>query len=201
MQSILGYEKKQGTTVLKTGLVAAAITALAGCASGGGPGPSGGADQNPAGSGQAASGQSHAQGQGDKTVARGLRGIPSEDRAKFKDPDSPLSTRTLYFKFDRSSVKSKYAKVIRAHAQYLAKHPEVHMRVEGHTDPRGTREYNIALGSRRAKSVTQALTMSNAKSSQISTLSFGEERPAVMGDTKSDYAKDRRVVLVYTNNQ
>ena len=135
--------------------------------------------------------------QGDNVDMRGLDGIPKGDRAMFLDPDNPLSTRVIYFGFDSSAIPERFAPVIRAHAKYLAKHPQVHLRVEGHTDPRGTREYNIALGERRAESVEQALAVSGAGNSQLETLSFGEERPAMPGDSREALAKDRRAVLVY----
>lgn len=128
---------------------------------------------------------------------RGLEGIPPEDRAMFTNPDNPLSVRTIYFGFDSSTIPPRFQPVIKAHAHYLANHPRVHLRLEGHTDPRGTREYNVALGARRAKSVKQALVLYGARPSQITTLSFGEERPAVPGNSPEAYAKDRRVVLVY----
>lgn len=135
--------------------------------------------------------------QGENVDVRGLQGIPEEDRAMFLDPNNPLSTRVIYFGFDSSAIPQRFAPVIRAHARYLAKHPQVHLRLEGHTDPRGTREYNIALGERRAESVEQALAVSGAGNNQVTTLSFGEERPAIPGDSRQALAKDRRVVLVY----
>lgn len=128
---------------------------------------------------------------------RGLDGIPQKDRAMFLDPNNPLSTRIIYFGFDSSAIPQRFAAVVQAHASYLAKHPQVHLRLEGHTDPRGTREYNIALGERRAESVQQALAVSGASNSQMNVLSFGEERPAMPGDSREALAKDRRVELVY----
>lgn len=144
------------------------------------------------------SGQTAGMGQSRKINVRALRGIPSSDRHLFTNPNNPLSTLTIYFSFDSSAIKPKYAKVIQAHAQYLANHPKVHLRLEGNTDERGTREYNVALGERRAQSVKQALVVSGANSGQISTISYGEERPAVPGHTPAAYAKDRRVNFVYT---
>lgn len=135
--------------------------------------------------------------QGENVNVRGLKGIPEEDRAMFLDPNNPLSTRVIYFGFDSSAIAQRFAPVIQAHARYLAKHPQIHLRLEGHTDPRGTREYNIALGERRAESVQQALAVSGAGNDQITTLSFGEERPAMPGNSREARAKDRRVVLVY----
>lgn len=135
--------------------------------------------------------------QGRNIDVRGLEGIPKEDRAMFTDPDNPLSVRTIYFAFDSSAIQQRFAPVIKAHAKYLANHPKVNLRLEGHTDERGTREYNVALGERRAESVKQSLVISGAKPGQITTLSFGEERPAVLGSTPEAYAKNRRVELVY----
>lgn len=130
---------------------------------------------------------------------RGLEGIPKGDRHLFTDPDNPLSTRTLYFPLDSSSIPSKYSQAIQAHAQYLTNHHNVHLRLEGNTDERGTREYNVALGERRADSVKQALVLSGASGSQITTISYGEERPAKLGHTEAAYAKNRRVDFIYTN--
>lgn len=134
---------------------------------------------------------------GQNVDVRGLAGIPPGDRGMFTDPNNPLSTRIIYFGFDSSAIPSRFGPVISAHARYLAKHPQVNLRLEGHTDPRGTREYNIALGERRAESVAKALVLSGANSNQITTLSFGEERPAMPGNSAEAYARDRRVELVY----
>lgn len=128
---------------------------------------------------------------------RGLLGIAREDRAQFLDPNNPLSTRVILFDYDSSRIRAEFGRAIQAHAQYLANHPEVRLRLEGHTDERATREYNVALGERRAESVEKALVLSGASSSQISTLSFGEERPAALGSTERDYAQNRRVELIY----
>lgn len=128
---------------------------------------------------------------------RGLLGIREQDRTMFLDPDNPLSTRTVYFEFDNSRIQSRFAEALRAHAEYLKAHPDVRLRLEGHTDERGTREYNVALGERRAESVEKALTLSGASADRISTLSFGEEQPAALGSTEETYADNRRVELIY----
>lgn len=128
---------------------------------------------------------------------RGLLGIQREDRTRFLDPTNPLSTRVIYFEFDSSQIQSRFAEALAAHARYLAEHPDVRLRLEGHTDERGTREYNVALGERRAGSVEKALVLGGAGTSQLSTLSFGEERPAELGSTEEAYAKNRRVELIY----
>lgn len=145
-------------------------------------------------------GQANGQGKRRDIDVRGLEGIPSEDRDKFTDPDNPLSTRIIYFAFDSDEIQSKYQDAIKAHAHYLAKHSKVHLRLEGNTDERGTREYNVALGERRAESVKKALELYGAKAGQITTISYGEERPAVLGHNKEAYAKNRRVELIYTNH-
>ena len=129
---------------------------------------------------------------------RGLEGIPAGDRDQFTDPNNPLSTRIIYFDYDNSAIPSRFSAAIRAHAQYLSQHPDVKLRLEGNTDERGTREYNVALGERRAESVKQALVLSGAGGNQVSTLSFGEERPAVLGHTEDAYSKNRRVEFIYT---
>ncbi|MES1950939.1 peptidoglycan-associated outer membrane lipoprotein [Salinisphaera sp. S4-8] len=129
---------------------------------------------------------------------RGLEGIDPADRSMFMDPNNPLSTRIIYFDLDQSTIPSRFSQAIQAHGRYLSQHPNVKLRLEGHTDERGTREYNVALGERRAESVQQALELSGASASQLSTLSFGEERPAELGSTESAYSKNRRVEFIYT---
>jgi peptidoglycan-associated lipoprotein len=87
--------------------------------------------------------------------------------------------------------------VVAAHAKFLAAHPAARVRLEGHTDERGSREYNIGLGDRRAQSVRRALLLQGASDAQISTVSYGEERPAVLGHDEAAWAKNRRVEIVY----
>jgi peptidoglycan-associated lipoprotein len=129
---------------------------------------------------------------------RGLEGIDPSDRDMFTDPNNPLSTRIVYFDLDQSAIPSRFSQAIQAHGRYLSKHPNVKLRLEGHTDERGTREYNVALGERRAKSVQQAVVLSGASGRQLSTLSFGEERPAELGSSEAAYSKNRRVEFIYT---
>ena len=110
-----------------------------------------------------------------------------------------LQNRTIYFDFDSSEVKSDYNGLITAHAHYLAANPSIRVRLEGNTDERGSREYNIGLGERRAQSVRRALTLQGVAESQITTVSYGEERPAVTGHTDEAWARNRRVDIVYLN--
>jgi peptidoglycan-associated lipoprotein len=108
-----------------------------------------------------------------------------------------LAKRTVYFDFDSSEIKGEGTDVVAAHAKYLAANPGTRVRLEGHTDERGSREYNIGLGERRAQSVRRALLLQGAADAQISTVSYGEERPAVAGHDEAAWAKNRRVEIVY----
>lgn len=103
----------------------------------------------------------------------------------------------IYFDYDKSDIKAEYSAVVAAHAKYLASNPSLKVRLEGNTDERGSREYNIGLGERRAQAVRQALMLQGVSDSQITTLSYGEERPAVDGHDEAAYAKNRRVELAY----
>jgi peptidoglycan-associated lipoprotein len=108
-----------------------------------------------------------------------------------------LAKRTVYFDFDSSEIKGEGTDIVAAHAKYLAANPGTRVRLEGHTDERGSREYNIGLGERRAQSVRRALLLQGAADTQISTVSYGEERPAVAGHDEAAWAKNRRVEIVY----
>jgi peptidoglycan-associated lipoprotein len=108
-----------------------------------------------------------------------------------------LAKRVVYFDFDSSEIKGEGTDVVAAHAKYLAAHTGTRVRLEGHTDERGSREYNIGLGERRAQSVRRALLLQGAVDTQISTVSYGEERPAVPGHDEAAWAKNRRVEIVY----
>jgi len=110
----------------------------------------------------------------------------------------PLSTLILYFDFDQSEVRSEYNAVLAAHGEYLAANGGALLRLEGHTDERGSREYNIALGERRTQAVRRALLLQGAAASQLATVSYGEERPAVFGSDEEAYGLNRRVELAYT---
>jgi peptidoglycan-associated lipoprotein len=108
-----------------------------------------------------------------------------------------LATRVVYFEFDSSEIKGAGVEVVAAHAKYLAANPATRVRLEGHTDERGSREYNIGLGERRAQAVRRAMLLQGAVEGQISTVSYGEERPAVTGHDEDAWAKNRRVEIIY----
>jgi len=114
-----------------------------------------------------------------------------------KDPNNILSKRSVYFEFDSSLVKDEYRPMVAAHARYLQQHNAAKMRIEGNTDERGSREYNLALGQRRADSVRQMMLLLGARSVQIETVSFGEEKPRAAGHDEAAWAENRRADIVY----
>ena len=113
------------------------------------------------------------------------------------DPQSPLSVRIIYFEYNSDEIRSEYRSTIEAHATYLSQNPETTITLEGHADERGSREYNLALGERRALSIKQQLTLLGASSSQIRLVSYGEERPAVDGHDEASWQQNRRVEILY----
>jgi len=113
------------------------------------------------------------------------------------NPNSPLAKRTIYFDFDKSEVKDEFKPLIAAHAQYLATHPDAHVTLEGNTDERGSREYNIGLGERRAEAVRRLMLFQGATDQQIQVVSYGEERPVALGHDEAAWSQNRRVEIVY----
>jgi peptidoglycan-associated lipoprotein len=113
------------------------------------------------------------------------------------NPDSPLYTRVIYFDYDIDQIHPDYHDVVIAHGAYLAANPALTVTIEGHADERGSREYNIGLGERRAMSVKRLMLAQGAAESQIVTISYGEERPAMMDSNESSWAQNRRAVFVY----
>ena len=113
------------------------------------------------------------------------------------DPNSPLAVRVIYFDYDSSEVKAEYREAVEAHATYLSRHPDTIVTLEGHTDERGSREYNLALGERRANAVRRQMVLLGASAGQIRTISYGEERPQAEGHDEQAYAQNRRVEIKY----
>jgi peptidoglycan-associated lipoprotein len=105
----------------------------------------------------------------------------------------------IYFDFDQSELRPEYGDLLARHAARLANSSRTKVRLEGHADERGSREYNIGLGERRAQAVRRMLLIQGATAEQIATVSFGEERPAAMGSDEESYALNRRVEIKYTN--
>jgi peptidoglycan-associated lipoprotein len=127
----------------------------------------------------------------------GVTGNNSFLGPEFSDPNNPLSRSTIYFVYDSSEVQPDFIPVINAHAQYLVAHPNQKLTLEGHADERGSPEYNIALGDQRAKAVAGMMKAQGVTDGQLSLISYGEEKPAVMGSDESSYERNRRCELSY----
>jgi peptidoglycan-associated lipoprotein len=108
-----------------------------------------------------------------------------------------LARRIIYFDFDSSEIKGEGTAIVAAHSHYLSSNASVRVRLEGHTDERGSREYNIGLGERRAQAVRRALLLQGATEPQLSTVSYGAERPAAAGSNEAAWSQNRRVEIVY----
>ena len=116
-----------------------------------------------------------------------------------QDPSAGELGMVIYFDFDSSEVRPGDQDLVARHAMQLGNNPGMRVRLEGHADERGSREYNIGLGERRAQAVRRMLMVQGVPADQISTVSFGEERPVAFGSSESDYAQNRRVEFKYTN--
>jgi len=115
-----------------------------------------------------------------------------------KDPSNILSQkRTIYFDYDQDTIKDEYKATVEAHAKYLQSNRQLKVILQGNTDERGTREYNIALGQRRADAVKKLMILLGATEIQIETVSFGKEKPRREGHDESSWAENRRVDIVY----
>ena len=113
------------------------------------------------------------------------------------DPNNILSKRSVYFDFDEYVVKDQYKSMVLSHARYLRENSNANVRVEGNADERGSREYNLALGQRRADSVKKVMTLSGTKESQIESISYGEEQSRAIGHNEAAWAENRRVDIRY----
>jgi peptidoglycan-associated lipoprotein len=113
------------------------------------------------------------------------------------DPANILAKRSVYYPFDVSAVQDADKPVVLAHAKYLSEHPDRKVRVEGNADERGSNEYNLALGQRRADGVKKMLELGGAKASQIETVSYGEEKPKAAGHDEASWSQNRRSDIKY----
>lgn len=112
---------------------------------------------------------------------------------------APAATRIIYFDFDSSEIRPEFSAALAEHARALTRNPTVRIRLEGHTDERGSPEYNIGLSERRAQAVRRALMLQGVADTQISTVAYGEERPVAAGSSEEAWAQNRRVEIVYLN--
>jgi peptidoglycan-associated lipoprotein len=115
----------------------------------------------------------------------------------FTDPNNPLSKKSVFFDFDSFVVKSEFQPLVEAHGRFLASNKPRRIAIEGHTDERGGREYNLALGQKRAEAVKQRLMVLGATDGQIETISFGKEKPRALGSNEEAWAQNRRADIVY----
>ena len=116
---------------------------------------------------------------------------------QLQDPNSILSQRSVYYDFDSYSVKGEYREMVLAHAKLLRDNPDASVILQGNTDDRGSREYNLALGQRRADGVRNMMALAGAKDGQIEAVSFGEEKPRAPGSGESAWSQNRRTDIVY----
>jgi len=115
-----------------------------------------------------------------------------------KDPKSPLSKRSILFDYDSYIVKDEYKPLVEHHARFLAKNGQMKMLIQGNADERGSREYNLALGQKRAEAVKKALQLLGAQEAQLESVSLGEEKPACMDQTEACWAQNRRGDMLYS---
>lgn len=117
--------------------------------------------------------------------------------AALKDPRSILSKRNIYFDYDSFVVRDEYKPLIEAHARFLVANPKMRLLIQGNADERGSREYNLALGQKRADAIRRALLLLGAREEQIEAVSLGEEKPRCTEATESCWAENRRGDLLY----
>ena len=115
-----------------------------------------------------------------------------------RDPNNILSKRSVYFDFDSNAVKDEYRGLVQAHSRYMTDKRDSHIRIEGNCDERGSREYNLALGQRRAESVKKVMTVLGVGDGRIETISYGEEKPVAPGHDEASWAQNRRADIKYS---
>ncbi|GGI77040.1 peptidoglycan-associated lipoprotein Pal [Shewanella gelidii] len=179
--------------LLKAMLVALPIMALSACSSTSesetDATSAGGAD------GSATSGEVR-EGQGGVEIGGVNQVLTPQEQQRLKFQEL-RKEHIIYFDFDRSEIQPQFAEILQAHGEYLVEHENVRVMIEGHADERGTPEYNIALGERRAKAVAKYLQSMGISPSQMTMVSYGEEKPLDVSRTDDGFAKNRRAVLVY----
>jgi len=165
-------------------IAAGLILVLAGCSSKGGP------------QGDVAVEDRSADGE-NGAVTSGAYGSGDFSSYSLNDPNSPLARRVIYFDYDSSEISSSDQDLLMQHSGYLVANPVQRITLEGHTDERGSREYNIALGDRRAQAVERVMELNGVLPEQISVVSYGEEKPAAEGHSEAVWRLNRRVEIVY----
>lgn len=123
--------------------------------------------------------------------------LVSYEKNAINDPNNVLSEKIVYFSFDSNSVDDDYLELVKHHGKYLSFNTDASVRLEGHADERGTREYNVALAEKRAQAVKQLMLYEGAGNDQITVISYGEEKPVAFGHDEESMSLNRRVEIVY----
>jgi len=131
------------------------------------------------------------------TSTSGVSGTATGAQSPLKDPRNILSKRNVYFEYDSFVISEQYKPIVEAHAKYLVANRSARVTLQGNTDERGSREYNIALGQKRADAVKRMLTLMGVQEIQIETISFGKEKPRREGHDEASWAENRRVDIIY----
>ena len=134
---------------------------------------------------------------GAQSSATPQSGGPGSASSGSRDPREAFAKRSVYYEFDGYDVKPEYRPLVEAHAAYLKQNPSARITIEGNCDERGSREYNVALGQRRAESVMKTMTLLGARAGQIESVSFGKEKPRAAGNDEKAWAENRRSDLAY----
>jgi len=124
---------------------------------------------------------------------------PKAEMNPLHDPNSILAKRSIYFDFDKSDIKSEFRPLVEAHAGYMTSHASATIRIEGNCDERGSREYNLALGQRRADGLRKAMVLLGVSDTRIETISWGEEKPRASGHNEAAWSQNRRDDIIYTH--
>ena len=134
---------------------------------------------------------------GDGAALGGVENIVSYERNAINDANSVLAERVIYFDFDSDTISQDYMDLVAHHGKYLANNPDMKLRLEGHADERGTREYNVALGNRRAQAIRRLIMFQGVNAAQVTVISYGEEKPVALGHDDEAWRLNRRAELVY----
>ena len=177
--------------VMKSFIIALPVVTMMACSSG----PS--EEELAAERNRLAQEQAAAEAEAQRVKAEAAQRMQRQEEMVQQEMEALKNEQTVYFDFDRASIKPEFQRILDKHAAFLVKNPSMKVTIEGHTDSRGTPEYNIALGERRAQSVETYLLNAGVSSSQVTVVSYGEEKPAVMGSTEYAFAQNRRGVVVY----
>ncbi len=138
-----------------------------------------------------------AAGVGSGTMLAGQEYAVSYEKGAINEPGNILSQKIIYFDFDSSDIREDYVELVKHHGKYMALNTASRIRLEGHTDERGSREYNVALADRRAQAVKRLLLFEGASSDQVTIISYGEEKPADFGHDEQAWNLNRRAEIIY----